>query len=785
MKTTTFKFFNDIEILRFIGQVRMARLLEPYRTDLAALSLQLPPAQPETAGYCPQLAPVLAYPDALPQKLRACLLALENAASPENCCELEAAIDRSPVRNHRFHPLDRALELHFQAPELLKPFEIVGDEVAVTSPPLTNHDSPSCSRRREETPFNGQPPAPLIVADEDHVARQQSEAWGSKSVADLGSQTSPPITSHDSPSCSRRREETPFNGQPSAPLIVGDGVTSPPPCDPSLSSSSKLVADLGSQTSPPVTNHDSPSCSRRREETPFNDQPPAPLIVTDEDHVPRQQSEACGSKSVADLGSQTSPPVTNHRSLITSHDDAIQNQNSKFKNPSPDSAVFAHLASLSPAQYDRTRKQSARQLGIRVQTLDAEISRLRKQLVEDEMFQTALATLRSPEPWPEPVDAAELLTRIVERFRHYVILPPGAAEVFTLWSAHAHCFSAFIQSPRLNISSPKPGCGKTTALDVIATLTPRALRTENLTAPVLFRLVHQYQPTLLLDEVDSWLPQAEELRGLLNAGHKRGACAYRCEGEGNAVRPFRAFGPAVLAGIGQLTGTLHDRSIVVPLAKAEEGQIPHRFNDERIEIETELCRKLARWTADNLAALKSCDPILPPTAFNRLADNWRPLFAIAQIAGGNWPSLALDSFNYLAAPRSSSSSFSFSSSIPSPLVRTLSPASPISSSPSVSPPSPNSNPNHQLLTDLRQIFTQSGLEQLSSRHLVQALCRLPESPWLEAHNRRPINETWLGRRLRMFDIASCNLRFDARQARGYQLADFADAFARFLDNGKS
>src|SRR5438046_1854300 len=84
-----------------------------------------------------------------------------------------------------------------------------------------------------------------------------------------------------------------------------------------------------------------------------------------------------------------------------------------------------------------------------------------------------------------------------------------------------------------------------------ATLTPRALRTENLTAPVFFRLVHQYQPTLLLDEVDSWLPQAEELRGLLNAGHKRGACAYRCEGEGNAVRPFRAFGPAALAGIGQ------------------------------------------------------------------------------------------------------------------------------------------------------------------------------------------------------------------------------------------
>ena len=75
---------------------------------------------------------------------------------------------------------------------------------------------------------------------------------------------------------------------------------------------------------------------------------------------------------------------------------------------------------------------------------------------------------------------------------------------------------------------------------VIASMAARAVRTENLTAPVLFRIVDQHQPTLLLDEVDTYIYQSEELRGLLNAGHKRGACAYRCEG--NTVRAFRAFG---------------------------------------------------------------------------------------------------------------------------------------------------------------------------------------------------------------------------------------------------
>ena len=417
-------------------------------------------------------------------------------------------------------------------------------------------------------------------------------------------------------------------------------------------------------------------------------------------------------------------------------------------------------------EYDRTRKDAARSLRVRVETLDAEVSRLRNQLVEDAMLQSALSTLNSPQPSTEPVsDAVELLTQILECFRSYLVLPPGAAEAFTLWSAHAHCFSAFIQSPRLNISSPEPGCGKTTALDVIATLTPRPLRTENLTAPVLFRLVHQYQPTLLLDEVDAWLPQAEELRGLLNAGHKRGACAYRCEGEGNAVRPFRAFGPAVLAGIGQLTGTLHDRSIVVPLMKAEPGKIPHRFDDHRIEIETELCRKLARWTADNFAALKACEPVLPPTAFNRLADNWRPLFAIAQIAGAPWPDLALSSFKHLVNP-------------PLRLPLSLPSLSQIQSSTvqrsSATSDFTNSNftdcPGSQLLADIRSIFTQSNASRLSSAQIVRALCALPGRTYaqrssLSSEPRR------LARILRPFGINPRTLRFDGRLAKGYLLAD--------------
>ena len=137
--------------------------------------------------------------------------------------------------------------------------------------------------------------------------------------------------------------------------------------------------------------------------------------------------------------------------------------------------------------------------------------------------------------------------------------------------------------------------------------------------------------------MDSWIKDNDELRGLLNAGHRRGGCALRCDGESNEVRAFNVYAPAVLCGIGALPGTLHDRSIVIRLERAKPGELRARFDSRHVESEAELCRKLARFIADNIVALESSDPKLPNGVFNRLADNWRPLFAIAEIAGGDWP----------------------------------------------------------------------------------------------------------------------------------------------------
>ena len=360
-----------------------------------------------------------------------------------------------------------------------------------------------------------------------------------------------------------------------------------------------------------------------------------------------------------------------------------------------------------------------------------------------------MVEIEDPAPWDEPVDGDQALEAVAATFANYVALPPGAADALALWTAHTHCFEAFLHSPRLNLFSPEKACGKTTLLDVICSLAPRALRTESITPAVLFRLVELHKPILALDEVDTYLADNDELRGLLNAGHKRGARAYRCEGDKNQVRSFNAFAPAVLAGIGHLQGTLHDRSVQIRLVRARPGEVRARFDSRRVARERELSRKLARWARDNFQHLEACDPDMPPDCFNRLADNWRPLIAIAEAAGGPWPERARTAFALLTS---------------------------------------NDDVEAQgqgvlLLRDLRDLFATEGADRLTSAAIVERLNQMEDRPWCDERKGYGVNANWLSRKLRPFSVQPRTIRTGVGQgetAKGYHLEDFAESFGRYL-----
>ena len=216
------------------------------------------------------------------------------------------------------------------------------------------------------------------------------------------------------------------------------------------------------------------------------------------------------------------------------------------------------------------------------------------------------------EPWAEPVNGADLLNWLSETFSRYVALPAGAAEAMALWTVHAHAHDCFSISPLLVLKSPTPRCGKTTALLVLGRLVPKPLHAGSVTGPVLFRAIDKYKPTMLLDEADAYMGDAEELRGLLNNGHNReNATVLRTVGEGHEVRAFSVWTPKAIASIGALAATLQDRSVTVEMRRKRKDETVARLRIDRHEVEDLLRRKIARWVADHAQALREADPEVP------------------------------------------------------------------------------------------------------------------------------------------------------------------------------
>lgn len=424
-----------------------------------------------------------------------------------------------------------------------------------------------------------------------------------------------------------------------------------------------------------------------------------------------------------------------------------------------DDEIVQRLAALPALEYERQREAAAEQLGCRTSILDKQVDARRpKAATVDGELQGRTLNLPDVELWPDAVDGAGVLSEVASTISRFVFLPGGkcAADALALWCAAAHVFDAFVCSPRLNIRSEHKGCGKTTLRDVVTLFVPRPLPAENLSVAILFRVIEAHRPTLLADEVDAWLRDNEELRGMLNAGHRRGGQALRCEGDNHEVRAFNVFAPAVLCGIGALTGTLHDRSIVIKLERAKPGEVRERFDSRHTEREQELCRKLARFVADQRPRLEHCDPTLPPGAFNRIADNWRPLFAVAEVAGGDWLRRAAEAFAKLTA----------NEDMEAHGIGTM------------------------LLADIADLFGAAGMERLSSAHIVDHLKEIDGREWAEwGRARKPITTNQLAKQLKRFSISPRSIKLadgdsakrDGREtAKGYHAEDFQEAFTRYL-----
>jgi Protein of unknown function (DUF3631)/Toprim domain len=354
-------------------------------------------------------------------------------------------------------------------------------------------------------------------------------------------------------------------------------------------------------------------------------------------------------------------------------------------------------------------------------------------------------------------DGAQLLDDVRDFKARFVAYPSEhALTAHTLWTAHTHLMDCWESTPRIGFLSPEPGSGKSRALEVTEPLVPNPVHTVNATSAYLFRKVSDPEglPTILADEIDTVFgakaKDNEDIRGMYNAGHRKGATAGRCIVRGKIIETeeLPAYCAVAMAGLDDLPDTIMSRSVVIRMRRRAPSE---RVEPWRHRINTpegnEIRSRLAAWADSVRAAAMGAFPEMPEGVTDRNADVWEPLLAVAGLAGGHWPQTARAAAVTLVTDS-------------------------MGKAPSI---------GVQLLRDLRTIFNEHGADRLSTQLLLTELGGIEESPWAVIRRGEPLDARGLAQRLKKYGINPDVQRSDGQVLRGYTRGQLSDAWERYLE----
>jgi putative DNA primase/helicase len=265
-------------------------------------------------------------------------------------------------------------------------------------------------------------------------------------------------------------------------------------------------------------------------------------------------------------------------------------------------------------------------------------------------------------------------------------------------------------------------------------------------------VIDKFTPTMLFDEAENWITdKASEFRGLVNAGHtRRTAWTVRLVGDKHEPVKFSTWAPKFIALIGALPDTMTDRSIVIPMRrKRKDDRIDPLREAQLIAGAIPLRQQLTRFADDEAERLAEMQPAPVPELRDRANDNWLPLFAIADVVGGDWPGRARKAAIVLSGGAEAT----------------------------------DDAPGLQLLEDAYVIHGEtlddvSGV--IASADLVKRLNELADRPWADFRGGKGISAAWLAKRLRDFEVVPAgNVRFNGKQSKGYRWAAFDEPWSRY------
>ncbi|HEV2330886.1 MAG TPA: DUF3631 domain-containing protein [Verrucomicrobiae bacterium] len=378
-------------------------------------------------------------------------------------------------------------------------------------------------------------------------------------------------------------------------------------------------------------------------------------------------------------------------------------------------------------------------------------------------------------PHPEPVNVGELLTEIEAVIKQHLVLSDAAATALAVWVLHTYVYDLRDTVAYVAIESPEKRCGKTTLLTVLAAMADKPLIASNVTVGALFRAIDACQPSLFIDEADTFLAGKTAMRGIINAGNTwrtayvlrlskskqprsvRGTTrdsehppspdsfctphsAFRSP-ENSGLERYSCWCPKAIAMIGKVPDTIADRSIVVEMVR----KLP---TEKRVPLAalntTNIKAKCARFALDLGSAVRECEKIHGEGLNDRAADTFDPLYVIARLAGKEWEEKLHAAALALA------------------------------------PVAQSRNSGTDLLLDIHTIFVVTRLKKMFTRQLIERLNHEEFATTSMASKYESINELEISKRLRPYGIKPFLIRMGKKVGKGYSSDDFSDAIARYV-----
>ena len=350
---------------------------------------------------------------------------------------------------------------------------------------------------------------------------------------------------------------------------------------------------------------------------------------------------------------------------------------------------------------------------------------------------------------------ANTLDQVEEFILQRFILGPNESTAITLYIALTHTFKPFFAIPYLFIKSADAGSGKSSLLTLIGYLSWNPLQVDVIKPAAMAAAVTK-GCTLLMDQIDTTMAGSMEMKaeieGVVNGGYKRNGQRIKLANDNKTLVYQNTFGPKIFSGIiCPFPDTTESRCIPIYINMATNEELKRiiEFDEEEVESETAAILEQLTQLESLETTLKAMKVVDRPDDLNaRGKEIWKPLMAIAELAGPEWHKRAWDCAIELSG---------------------------VGSQPQ------NKSWGQTALRDIRQIFDDEDWDRIKSQVLVNKLIQNESSGWGE-YKGNGLNTTNFAKLLKVYKqpdgkfIIPERWRDGSQQVRGYYRTQFEEAW---------